>query len=87
MALTAVRSTVDAVMLTGATSKTESRDIFARLTASTRNGASSSSEIKLVYVTPEKIAKSKQFMGLLEKLVTAGKLGMVSAIFHMQLTD
>lgn len=70
-------------MLTGATSKTESRDIFARLTASTRSGSSSSNEIKLVYVTPEKIAKSKQFMGLLEKLVTAGKLGMAPPVHQI----
>ncbi|KAF8316779.1 ATP-dependent DNA helicase [Clavulina sp. PMI_390] len=69
---------VEAVMLTGATSKEDSKDIFSRLTATARNaGPSSGAEIKLVYVTPEKIAKSKTFMSLLEKLASAGKLARI----------
>lgn len=82
-------------MLTGGTSKEDSRSIFARLTASSRPPAESfdnQKEIKLCYVTvaktpyevlvnysllimkPEKIAKSKTFVSLLEKLARAGKL-------------
>lgn len=91
---------VEAVKLTGSTSKEESRDIFSRLTYSagvskSAMGGSSGPEIKLCYVTvcftftsnysfrlrlfssdqPEKIAKSKSFTSMLEKLVNAGKLG------------
>jgi ATP-dependent DNA helicase Q1 len=63
-------------MLTGSTSKEASRDIFSRLTASARgNAISTGSEIKLCYVTPEKIAKSKTFMSMLEKLANGGRLG------------
>lgn len=69
-------------MLTGATSKTESKEIFSRLTSTARNAATQDREIKLVYVTPEKIAKSKTFMSLLEKLASAGKLGETKAVFH-----
>jgi ATP-dependent DNA helicase Q1 len=32
------------------------------------------SNLKLVYVTPEKVAKSKRFMSKLEKLHKAGRL-------------
>lgn len=92
---------VEAVKLTGSTSKEESRDIFSRLTYSagvrskSAMGGSSGPEIKLCYVTvcfaftsnysfrlrlfssdqPEKIAKSKTFTSMLERLVNAGKLG------------
>lgn len=61
-------------MLTGGTSNTESRDINARLIASSQNSSTGQAEIKLVYVTPEKLAKNKSFMSLLGKLATAGKL-------------
>ncbi|KAG8216338.1 ATP-dependent DNA helicase [Butyriboletus roseoflavus] len=51
---------VDAVMLTGGTSKSQSSEIQQRLTAmaSSRGGAQQK-EIKLCYVTPEKIAKTR----------------------------
>ncbi|KAF8520930.1 ATP-dependent DNA helicase [Hysterangium stoloniferum] len=64
---------VEAAMLTGSTPKEESRDITARLT----HGASDGKEIKLCYVTPEKIAKSKTFTSTLEKMASAGRLGRI----------
>ncbi|KAI9567984.1 P-loop containing nucleoside triphosphate hydrolase protein [Boletus coccyginus] len=69
---------VDAVMLTGGTSKAQANEIQQRLTAmaSSRAGAQQK-EIKLCYVTPEKIAKSKGFMSLLRKLVEGGKLARI----------
>ncbi len=68
-------------MLTGSTSKEQSREAFARLTRSagvkSRGGdvGPDAREIKLCYVTPEKIAKSKTFTSMLEKVASAGKLG------------
>ncbi|KAF8588200.1 ATP-dependent DNA helicase [Ramaria rubella] len=64
---------VEAAMLTGSTSKEDSRDITYRLT----NGPGSSREIKLCYVTPEKIAKSKTFTSVLEKMASAGRLARI----------
>ena len=66
-------------MLTGSTPKEESKSIMARLTASTRNHAPSpeEKEIKMCYVTPEKVAKSKTFVSILEKLAVAGRLGVL----------
>ncbi|THH10608.1 hypothetical protein EW145_g1208 [Phellinidium pouzarii] len=75
---------VEAVKLTGSTSKEESRDIFSRMamTAGIKNKGNYnngpvSPEIKLCYVTPEKIAKSKTFTSMLEKVVNAGKLARI----------
>ncbi|KLO09213.1 ATP-dependent DNA helicase [Schizopora paradoxa] len=74
---------VEAVMLTGATSKEQSRETFARLTRSagvkSRGGEvdPDAREIKLCYVTPEKIAKSKTFTSMLEKVANAGKLARI----------
>ncbi|KAH0834694.1 P-loop containing nucleoside triphosphate hydrolase protein [Lanmaoa asiatica] len=70
---------IDAVMLTGGTSKAQASEIQKRLTAmASSRGGGQQKEIKLCYVTPEKIAKSKGFMSLLRKLVEGGKLGMFS---------
>ncbi|KZO97674.1 ATP-dependent DNA helicase [Calocera viscosa TUFC12733] len=78
---------VEAVMLTGATGKEESRDIFARLgkkTGGKGRGAvraldegPAQEEIKLCYVTPERIAKSKTFMSLMEKMALDGRLARI----------
>ncbi|KAH8116052.1 ATP-dependent DNA helicase [Phellopilus nigrolimitatus] len=75
---------VEAVMLTGSTPIEESRDITSRLmfAAGVRNRGNYNNEpagpeIKLCYVTPEKIAKSKTFTSMLEKLVNAGKLARI----------
>ncbi|KAF8324278.1 P-loop containing nucleoside triphosphate hydrolase protein [Cantharellus anzutake] len=70
---------IQAVMLTGSTPKEEVRSITARLNAAARSPVSSSAdmEIKLCYVTPEKVAKSKTFVSMLEKLAVAGKLARI----------
>ncbi|KAF8459232.1 P-loop containing nucleoside triphosphate hydrolase protein [Gautieria morchelliformis] len=64
---------VEAVMLTGSTTKEQSRDITSRLT----KVPGGSQEIKLCYVTPEKIAKSKTFVSVLQKMASAGRLARI----------
>ncbi|KAH9849006.1 ATP-dependent DNA helicase [Lenzites betulinus] len=64
---------VDAVMLTSATSKEESSLIHKRL-QSMAFGDPNAPDVKLCYVTPEKIAKSKSFVSILEKLYRVNKL-------------
>ncbi|KAA1473234.1 ATP-dependent DNA helicase [Dentipellis sp. KUC8613] len=64
---------VDAVMLTGITSREESDRIYKQLQAM-GSGGYRGPEIKLCYVTPEKIANSKKFKAALDKLHKAGKL-------------
>ncbi|KAJ6574968.1 P-loop containing nucleoside triphosphate hydrolase protein [Mycena capillaripes] len=68
---------VEAVKLTGGTPKPESREIHNRLLAMASRRNSQEKEIKLCYVTPEKIAKSKSFLAMLQKLVDGGKLGRI----------
>jgi len=69
---------VEAVMLTSALSKEDSRALFVRLNAAARSDAAASEcEIKLLYVTPEKISQSKTLLGSLQKLSAAGKLGRI----------
>ncbi|KAJ6519666.1 ATP-dependent DNA helicase [Mycena sanguinolenta] len=67
---------VEAVKLTGATPKSESREIHDRLVAMSRRQVHGK-EIKLCYVTPEKIAKSKSFLSMLQKLSDAGQLARI----------
>ncbi|KAI0360318.1 ATP-dependent DNA helicase [Trametes cingulata] len=64
---------VDAVMLTGGTSKAETAEIYRRL-QDMASGMSNGPDIKLCYVTPEKVAKSTQFSSALEKLYRVNKL-------------
>jgi ATP-dependent DNA helicase Q1 len=79
--------TVQAVMLTSATSKEDATSIFRRLTASSlSHAAAHESDIKLLYVTPERLARSKSFMSLLEKLSIAGKLGKSLACYQEDLS-
>lgn len=72
-------SGVEAVMLTGGTPRPLLNEIQQRLTsmASSRAHENQGRDIKLCYVTPEKIAKSKTFMSLLRKLVEGGKLARI----------
>ncbi|GLB39373.1 putative ATP-dependent DNA helicase [Lyophyllum shimeji] len=71
-------SGVQAVKLTGATSKQESTEIIQRLHAlAGRRVPSNEEELKLCYVTPEKIAKSKTFVSLLQKLSEASQLARI----------
>ncbi|KAI0674662.1 P-loop containing nucleoside triphosphate hydrolase protein [Trametes maxima] len=64
---------VDAVMLTGATSKADTNEVYQRL-QQMASGRSHTRDIKLCYVTPERIAKSKRFVSALEKLYRVNKL-------------
>ncbi|KAF7310790.1 ATP-dependent DNA helicase [Mycena chlorophos] len=68
---------IEAVKLTGGTSKAESRDIHNRLLAMATGRLGNEKEIKLCYVTPEKIAKSKSFLAMLQKVVNGGKLSRI----------
>ncbi|EGO29247.1 hypothetical protein SERLADRAFT_445074 [Serpula lacrymans var. lacrymans S7.9] len=72
---------IEAVMLTSGTSKGELSSILSRLTAMASSRSHSmddfAKDIKLCYVTPEKIAKSKTFMSLLQKLVDGAKLARI----------
>ncbi|KAJ7169741.1 P-loop containing nucleoside triphosphate hydrolase protein [Mycena filopes] len=69
---------VEAVKLTGATPKPESREINNRLLAMAGKRLNhGDKEIKLCYVTPEKIAKSKSFLAMLQKLVDGGQLARI----------
>lgn len=60
---------IGAYCLTGDTPKEEQKEIISRLVPN--------SEIKLLYVTPEKIAKSKRFMQILEKLYRNNRLARI----------
>ncbi|KAJ7654965.1 ATP-dependent DNA helicase [Mycena polygramma] len=68
---------VEAVKLTGGTPKAESREIHNRLLAMATRRDSQEKEIKLCYVTPEKIAKSKSFLAMLQKLVDGRQLARI----------
>ncbi|KAJ7932543.1 ATP-dependent DNA helicase [Mycena leptocephala] len=68
---------VEAVKMTGGTPKPEAREIHNRLLAMANRRDSQEKEIKLCYVTPEKIAKSKSFLAMLQKLVDGGQLARI----------
>ncbi|KAJ7630796.1 P-loop containing nucleoside triphosphate hydrolase protein [Roridomyces roridus] len=69
---------IEAVKLTGSTSKTEARAINDRLIAMASGRRDrQEKDIKLCYVTPEKIAKSKTFLSMLQKLVNGGQLARI----------
>ncbi|OWZ78617.1 ATP-dependent DNA helicase [Cryptococcus neoformans Bt85] len=62
---------IECVMLTGSTSTQEQNEIYTRL----RDGPShGEKEIRLCYVTPEKVSKSKRFISVLEKMNQSGRL-------------
>ncbi|CAK5264587.1 unnamed protein product [Mycena citricolor] len=68
---------IEAVKITGGTPKAEAREINSRLVAMAQNRPTQGREIKLCYVTPEKIVKSKTFMSMLQKLVDGGRLARI----------
>ncbi|KAL1674623.1 P-loop containing nucleoside triphosphate hydrolase protein [Schizophyllum commune] len=69
---------VRAVKITAATPKEQSRDITQQLTAmANRSLPKGTPEIKLCYVTPERIAKSKTFLSLLQKLAKGAMLARI----------
>ncbi|WWC87044.1 uncharacterized protein L201_001929 [Kwoniella dendrophila CBS 6074] len=62
---------IECVMMTGATSTSEQNEIYERMKA----GATRyQKEIRLCYVTPEKVSKSKRLISTLEKVNEAGRL-------------
>lgn len=66
-----VASGIPAFMLTSTTSKEDEKFIYKAL-------EKGDEDIKLLYVTPEKISKSKRFMSKLEKCHHAGRLSLIS---------
>lgn len=69
MGLTALG--IPAFMLTSTTSKENEKFIYKAL-------EKGEGEVKILYVTPEKISKSKRFMSKLEKCHNAGRLSLIS---------
>ncbi|KAF5345839.1 hypothetical protein D9757_014064 [Collybiopsis confluens] len=65
---------LEAVKITGSTSKSEQDAIHMTLINMAAGRESKETEIKLLYCTPEKIAKSKQFTSLLQEVRDGGKL-------------
>ncbi|KAH8835038.1 P-loop containing nucleoside triphosphate hydrolase protein [Flagelloscypha sp. PMI_526] len=69
---------VEAVKITGSTSKADANDITRRLRAmADRTLAPEDKAIQLCYVTPEKIGKSNTFKGLINKLASSRRLGRI----------
>ncbi|XVF87923.1 hypothetical protein PTKIN_Ptkin19aG0007400 [Pterospermum kingtungense] len=66
-----VASGIPAFMLASTTSKEDEKFIYKAL-------EKGEEDIKLLYVTPEKISKSKRFMSKLEKCHHAGRLSLIS---------
>lgn len=62
---------IPAHMLTSTTSKEEEKIIYKAL-------EKGEGDLKILYVTPEKISKSKRFMSKLEKCHHAGRLSLIS---------
>lgn len=69
MGLTALD--IPAGMLTSTTSKEEEKSIYSSL-------EKGDGDLRVLYVTPEKIAKSKRFMSNLEKCDKAGRLSLMA---------
>lgn len=73
---------IPASMLTSTTSKENEKFIFKAL-------EKGEGDLKILYVTPEKISKSKRFMSKLEKCHHAGRLSLiaidVSAWFYLNI--
>nr|GMC50920.1 mediator of RNA polymerase II transcription subunit 34 isoform X1 [Ipomoea batatas] len=69
MGLTAIG--ISAFMLTSLTTKDDEKFIYKAL-------EKGEGELKILYVTPEKISKSKRFMSKLEKCHNAGRLSLIS---------
>ncbi|KAJ3879887.1 ATP-dependent DNA helicase [Lentinula edodes] len=68
---------VEAVKITGSTPKLDQDNINARLGGMAAGRDTNQKEIKLLYCTPEKLAKSKRFVALLQRLADALKLARI----------
>lgn len=62
---------ISANMLTSTTSKDNEKFIYKAL-------EKGEGDLRILYVTPEKISKSKRFMSKLEKCHNAGRLSLIS---------
>ncbi|WVF69876.1 hypothetical protein IAT40_004658 [Kwoniella sp. CBS 6097] len=62
---------IECVMMTGATSTSEQNEIYERMKV---GGTKHKKEIRLCYVTPEKVSKSKRLISTLEKVNQDGRL-------------
>ena len=62
---------ISATMLTSATDKEEEKSVYSAL----ERGEGS---LRLLYVTPEKVARSKRFMSKLEKCNHGGRLSLIA---------
>ncbi|VDB87821.1 unnamed protein product [Peniophora sp. CBMAI 1063] len=68
---------VQAEMFTGSATTAKKNEIKQRLICAATGAHDAQGELKLLYVTPEKVSKSKQFFAQLTKLAEAGKLSRV----------
>ncbi|KAF6741547.1 hypothetical protein DFP72DRAFT_1083662 [Ephemerocybe angulata] len=68
---------VETVMLLGTTEDEEKSQIGERLLEMSRGKVARESEIKLCYVTPVRIIKDKDFLSILHKLHSKGKLARI----------
>ncbi|KAF5326297.1 hypothetical protein D9611_000672 [Ephemerocybe angulata] len=68
---------IEAVMLLGTTKNEEKKRINQRLREMSRGNVHDDREIKLCYVTPEKIVKDSGFLGILHDLHSKGKLARI----------
>ncbi|WVQ97922.1 hypothetical protein IAU59_005040 [Kwoniella sp. CBS 9459] len=62
---------IECVMMTGATSTSEQNEIYERMKV---GGTKQKKEIRLCYVTPEKVSKSKRLISTLERVNQDGRL-------------
>ncbi|OCF37459.1 ATP-dependent DNA helicase [Kwoniella heveanensis BCC8398] len=62
---------IECVMMTGATSTSEQNEIYERMKV---GGTKHKKEIRLCYVTPEKVSKSKRLISTLEQVNLDGRL-------------
>jgi len=69
MGLTALG--ISASMLTSTTAKEEEKSIY-------RSLEKGEGDLKILYVTPEKVAKSKRFVSKLEKCNHGGRLSLIA---------
>ncbi|KAI0062780.1 ATP-dependent DNA helicase [Artomyces pyxidatus] len=72
-----VEAKIEAVMITSSTSKAEHSQIIRRLTSSPSSNADGPGEIKLCYITPERMANSKIFKSAVQKIADAGRLARI----------
>ncbi|PPQ78009.1 hypothetical protein CVT25_015565 [Psilocybe cyanescens] len=69
---------IEAAMITSATSKPEKAEIIERLKKmADRKLGQHDKELKLIYVTPERMSKDKSFRALLQRLDEGGKLARI----------